>query len=484
MKSYLLTMTPLIAGILITLSLSAMRGTTAASARRLDRASLILSLISLILPAILLVTLIPGTRLFGGSLLFTESGRAFAAVFFVLTAFILLLTHGYFQKIHVHSTDWRLIVLCMALGAFHLIFANDLPTIFVAFQLVSVPTYALIGLSRSDRRSNEAGMKYLILGLVTGAFFLLGISFLYGATGAINLTEIRTQLFTPFDAPAGDSPVGVLRDLGIIAMILFFTALFFKTATAPFHSYLLDVYQGSSFAAMVIVAGPAKVAYFALLSRLLHGPFADFAEVWQPLIAVGAVLSFAFGGLQGLAQTNLKRILACSSVINTGFIILAIAFADSQVVAFYLLAYGLMTIALLGFLLTLGRQSADIDTLADVAGLGKRKPPVAVGLTITLLSFAGIPLTAGFLSKLFVLLGVFENNVSFAAIVAGLGVIGSALAAYFYFAVIRAIWFHSEAPDIPAEAGGEDSRWNYRLVAWLAVALIVLLGVYPFPLIR
>ncbi|MEQ9364055.1 MAG: proton-conducting transporter membrane subunit, partial [Leptospirales bacterium] len=353
MKSYLLTMTPLIGGILSVLVVSAFSAGKSGRDGRRDHVSLWISIAALLLPAIFMITLIPGTRLFGGSLLITESARYFAFVYLILTALILLLTDGYFAKIQVNGTDWRLIVLCMSLGALHLFFANDLPTLFVSFQLVSIPTYALVGFTRIDRRSNEAGMKYLILGLMTGALMLLGVSFLYGATGEINLSAIRDALLVPFDRipePGGNS----LRGLGLAAMILIFVSLFFKTATAPFHSYLLDVYQGSSFAAMAIIAVPAKVAYFALLSRLVEGPFLEVEAVWKPLIAVGAVLSFAFGGLQGLAQSNLKRILACSSVINTGFIILAIAFAPPAVVWFYLFAYGLMTIALLAFWMYLG----------------------------------------------------------------------------------------------------------------------------------
>jgi NADH-quinone oxidoreductase subunit N len=478
-------MTPLIGGILSVLVVSAFSAGKSGRDGRRDHVSLWISIAALLLPAIFMITLIPGTRLFGGSLLITESARYFAFVYLILTALILLLTDGYFAKIQVNGTDWRLIVLCMSLGALHLFFANDLPTLFVSFQLVSIPTYALVGFTRIDRRSNEAGMKYLILGLMTGALMLLGVSFLYGATGEINLSAIRDALLVPFDRipePGGNS----LRGLGLAAMILIFVSLFFKTATAPFHSYLLDVYQGSSFAAMAIIAVPAKVAYFALLSRLVEGPFLEFEAVWKPLIAVGAVLSFAFGGLQGLAQSNLKRILACSSVINTGFIILAIAFAPPAVVWFYLFAYGLMTIALLAFWMYLGYEYADMDTSADLNGLGRRDPLTATGLTIALLSFAGIPLTAGFIAKFSVLLGVFRDADagSLATTITTLGVLGSVLSAYFYFGLIRSIWFRAEGPAAPAAAGGRDQRWNYAVVAWLAVAMLILLGVYPFPLLQ
>ncbi len=485
MKSYLLTMTPLIAGILIVLTASALGADKRANHTRRDRISLWVSVAALLLPALFMITLIPGTRLFGGSLLVTESARYFALVYLLLTAMILLLTEGYFAKIQVNGTDWRLIVLCMSLGALHLFFANDLPTLFVAFQLVSIPTYALVGFTRIDRRSNEAGMKYLILGLMTGALMLLGVSFLYGATGEINLSAIRDALFRPFDGPAAAGTPD-LRGLGLAAMILIFVSLFFKTAAAPFHSYLLDVYQGSSFAAMAIVAVPAKIAYFALLSKLIHGPFLEFEAVWEPLIAVVAVFSFAFGGLQGLAQSNLKRILACSSVINSGFIILAIAFTPAPVVWYYLFAYGLMAIALLAFWMFLGYAYADMDTSADLNGLGRRDPLTAVGLTAALLSLAGVPLTAGFIAKFSVLLGVFRSDtaVDLTNIVTTLGVLGSVLAAYFYFDLIRSIWFRQAAAPVPAAAGASDRRRNYAFIAWLAVALLILLGVYPFPLMQ
>ena len=482
MKSYFVFIIPLVAGILIVLVASALAAGAPEQKRRFyNRVTLWTSIVVLLLSALLTLPLIPGTRLFGDSFLVTGTARSFAVVFLLLTALVVLLTDGYFAKVHVNGNDWRLIVLCMSLGAVHLIFANNLPTFFMAFQLVSIPTYALVGFARIDRRSNEAGMKYLILGLLTGALLLLGLSLLYGATGEIEFTAMRAKLMA---AGADDGS----RHLAIVAMVLVCTAFFFKIAAAPFHSYLLDVYQGSNFAATLLVAVPAKIVYFAAVWRLLDGPLLAFDEIYRPVCALVALLSFFAGGVQGLTQNNLKRILACSAVLNAGFLLLAIVFAQPAVLTYYLLAYGLMNIALIAFWMALGRRHADADTLADLDGLATRDRSLALGMTVVLLSFAGIPLTAGFLSKFLVIFAVFEQALSGPSAdvqvwVAVLGIFASVLAAFFYFRMIRHIWFRHAAPQIPAAAGPADRRWTYMLVGWLAAILLLVLGVWPLPLL-
>lgn len=476
MNSYLLAQAPLLFAVLAVLVISG------AKPFRPDRISLWVSIVGLVLSAALLVVLVPGSEAFGGSFVVTMAGKYFAFVLLLLTALVMLLTHGYFEKTHIYGTDWRLIVLCIVLGGFHVAFAGDLATLFLAFQLVSLPAYALTGFSRFDARSNEAGMKYLILGLLSTAFLLFGFAFLYGASGETNLAAMQAKLFQPFGTGTG----APYADLARIGLLFVLAALFFKTAAAPFHTYLLDVYQGSSFAAVAVIGVLAKVAYFAALLRLLHGPLAGHADLWRPALAGAAVLSFVFGGLQGLAQHNLKRILACSSVINTGFLLLAIAYAEARVVAFYLFVYGAMTIALLAFWMRLGTRRADVDTLDDLRGLGRRHPWLATGLSITLLSLAGVPLTAGFVSKFFVVFAVFRNafldapaaGPASGPVAAVLGVLGSVLAAYFYFGVVRTMWFRPETTDQPTD-GELDARWNYTATAIIALAVIVILGVRP-----
>lgn len=467
MNSYLISQIPLIAGITVLLVLSALK-----RPGRSQSSSLWVAVAALLLSALLIAVLVPGHKFFGGAISVTSGAKEFAFVYLLLTAGVMLLTHGYFARVHVDDTDWRLIVLCSTLGGVSLIFAGNLPTLFIAFQLVSIPTYALAGLSRRDHRSNEAGMKYLLLGAVAGALLLFGVSLLYGATGFMELSRIHTALVVH----SGAGYTG----LALVALVLILAALLFKTASAPFHGYLLDVYQGSSFAAAAVIAVPAKVAYFGIMYRLLQdGPFYAFADYWRPVLLGVAVLSFAFGGLQGIAQTNLKRILACSSVLNAGFILLAVGFAGARSAAFYLFVYGLMTVTIIALWLRLGTRHADVDTIDDLEGLGQRRPRNAALMSVALLSFAGIPPTAGFFSKFLVVFAVFQTSssqmlaVNVAVVV---GVIGTVLAAFFYFGLLRAVWFRPDGGTAPAET---DRRWNYGAVAILGTALLVLLGLFP-----
>ncbi len=476
MNSYLISQLPLIAGIAVLLVLSALK-----RPGRSESASLWVSMVTLLTGALFIALLVPGHKFFGGAISITSGAKEFAFVYLLLTAMVMLLSHGYFAKVHVDDTDWRLIVLCSTLGGLSLIFAGNLPTLFIAFQLVSIPTYALAGFSRRDRRSNEAGMKYLLLGAVAGALLLFGVSLLYGSTGFIELSRIHAVLVT--------SGTVSYPGLALAALVLMLAALFFKTAAAPFHGYLLDVYQGSSFAATAVIAVPAKVAYFAMMYRLLQdGPFYAFADYWRPVLLGAAVLSFLFGGLQGIAQTNLKRILACSSVLNAGFILLAVGFAGAQTAAFYLFVYGLMTLTIIALWLRLGTRHADLDSIEDLEGLGRRRGRNAVLMSIALLSFAGIPPTAGFFSKFLVVFAVFQTSssgmlavpVSLALVI---GVLGTVVAAFFYFGLLRAIWFRPGAVSAVRlnedETPESDRRWNYGAVALLGTALLILLGFFP-----
>lgn len=455
MSPYLLSQLPLVVGLFALVGLSSLRPW------KNDRASAYLA-IGAIFVTLYYVWLLPvGAEYFGGSIRITIAGKAVACIALIFIAVALWLSDGYLEKVHAHPVDWRTLQIILAAGAVNLAFAGDLATLFIAFEIVSILSYAIVGFSRFDLRSNEAGVKYLILGALASGLFLFGLSFLFGATGETSLVAISEKLRTV---------QGPYLILGRTALALILAALLFKVAAAPFHGWLLDIYQGSSYAALAVVGAPVKVAVFGLLAQFLLGPFAAFADLWRPALAILALLSFLIGGVRGLTQTSLKRILACSAIVNTGFVLLAIAFAPETTLIFYLVVYGAGVQTFAAFMMRLGSREADVDTLDDLNGLGQSLPALGVGLTVLLLSYGGFPPGAGFAAKFVALLGTFQGAIAAGSVlyaIAGAGgAIASVLAIYFYFQMARRIWF-SDAPSVGVT---RDARWNYALVAGLGAA--------------
>lgn len=434
--------------------------------------SLILSVTG-VAATIVMTGLIPEGRYFGGAILVTAPGKMLAYLILGFTGLALVSTAGYLEKIHVPECEWRLTVLFITLGALNLCFAEDLITIFVAFELLSIPAYALVGFSRRDGRSNEAGMKYLILGILGSAFFLLGIVLLYGASGQIFLTSIKESLAAA-QASAHADPGGIREmDYYRLALGAFLAALFFKLGVAPFHGWLFDIYKGSSYAALSIVGVAAKVAGFALTYRLLRGAFDPLRDTWMTLISLGAIASFLFGGIQGIRQDNVKRMLAASSVMSAGFVMLALG-GDERQFVFYLFTYAAATMAMVAAFQALGTRGADIDSVQDLSGLGTQLPLVAGILTLAVVSQAGVPLTAGFLAKFGVLYSVFQSPELLPRIAASAGVIGSVLSFYFYFRIVRVLWFEPEFAGVPRE-----TRIQYVLVAGTLAFALLFFGLLP-----
>jgi NADH-quinone oxidoreductase subunit N len=334
----------------------------------------------------------------------------------------------------------------------------------------------LAGFNFRDARANEAGMKYLLLGALSSVLFLLGLAFLYGATGSIHLAAIQNRIGGFILLGAGSELI-----LAKAALAFLLAALLFKIAAAPFHFWLPDVYQGSNLASLAFIAAPAKVALFGLVALLLWGPFAYLHETWKPLLLGAALLSAVFGNFQALSQRSLKRMLAFSSTVNAGFLLLALFLDSAGAFLFYLTAYGLTVIGVLAALMALGTRNADVEDTDDLRGLGGRHPWIAGAFTILLFSLAGIPLTAGFAAKFSVAADAFGPGFEpargfFPVLIASL-VLGLVSFA-FYFRIVRALWL-SPPLDL-SERGEPEPRapgFNPLFVAGLCVVLVLVFGV-------
>ena len=370
---------------------------------------------------------------FGGAIKATAIGKGLAIACCLLAALALFMVDGYLSKVRIHGLDWKMTVMASLLGMVHLVLAQDLATFFVSFELVSIPSYLLAGFSVRDPRSNQAGMKYLLLGMVGSVFFLLGISFLYGASGSIFLTDISEAIYR------GGSGQ---QSLALMSLVFFLIAFLFKTGAAPLHFWLPEVYQGSSYAALAVIASPAKLAVFGALYMLIQGPFSALDSYWKPALLLFALASVIFGNLQALTQTNLKRLFAFSSVLNAGFILLAIRSGAPGTSLYYLCAYGLMSSGIWAAFIALGTQVSDVDEFDDIQGVGKKHPALAIAITVILLSFAGIPLTMGFTAKFHVASDLLRGGEGLEALVL---LLVTVLSFFYYLRLVYLIWFSNES---------------------------------------
>ena len=366
-------------------------------------------------------------------------------------------------------------LLMFAIGGMLLFPAsNDLLTMFVALEVLSLPLYLLCGLARRRRLlSQEASLKYFLLGAFSSAFFLYGVALVYGYAGTVRLSGIADAVSA---APGNEAML-------LIGTALLVVGLLFKVGAAPFHSWTPDVYQGAPTAVTGFMAACTKVAAFGALLRVLYVGLGGLAWEWEPVIWGVAILTMAVGSVVALTQTDVKRMLAYSSVAHAGFILTGLVATDAlgqdgellgvSSVLFYLVAYGFSTIGAFA-VVTLVRDAAGEAThLSQWAGLARRSPLTAAVFTFFLAAFAGLPLTSGFTGKFAVFNAAWQAD---ARILVIIGVLLSAVAAFFYFRVVVLMYFSAPAPDGPSVV--VPSPLTTMTIA-LGAGVTLLLGVYP-----
>ncbi|MBW0018223.1 MAG: NADH-quinone oxidoreductase subunit NuoN [Mycobacterium sp.] len=349
--------------------------------------------------------------------------------------------------------------------------SNDLLTMFVALEVLSLPLYLMCGLARHRRLlSQEAAMKYFLLGAFSSAFFLYGVSLLYGATGTLSLTGIRDTL-----AAHGDT------SMALVGVALLSVGLLFKVGAVPFHSWIPDVYQGAPTPVTGFMAAATKVAAFGALLRVVYVALPPLHDQWRPVLWAIAILTMAVGTITAVNQTDVKRMLAYSSVAHVGFILIGVI-ADNpaglSATLFYLVAYSFSTVGAFAIVgLIRGADGVEDADLSHWAGLGQRSPIVGVMLSMFLLAFAGIPLTSGFISKFTVFKAAAQGGAVPLVIV---GVISSGVAAYFYVRVIVSMFFTEATDDTPHVV--EPGILSKAAIA-ICAAVTVVLGIVPQPLL-
>jgi len=376
------------------------------------------------------------------------------ALFFTVTicaAVILgaLLSDGYLRRERLEGPAYYVLMLLSASGGIFMAKANDLIIVFLGLEILSIALYVLAGYHRRRAQSQEAAIKYFVLGSFSSAFFLYGVALTYGATGSTNLLEIASFL-------RGQTvTTGVL--LGGFAFLL--VGLGFKVAAVPFHMWTPDVYQGSPTPVTGFMAAAAKAAGFAALLRIFASTFGEQRLDWQPIVWALAVLSLVVGSVLAVVQTDVKRMLAYSSISHAGYVLIGLQAASDRGVAgslFYLLAYTFLIVGSFAVVTLVSGSGDDRHGLDAYRGLAKRRPLLAVALTVFLLAQAGVPFTSGFLAKFYVILAAVESRSYALAVIAMLAAV---VAAFFYLRLIVVMYMAGEEPlagtvaDEPAAAG-------------------------------
>ncbi|WP_409328709.1 NADH-quinone oxidoreductase subunit NuoN [Trujillonella humicola] len=348
--------------------------------------------------------------------------------------------------------------------------ANDLLVMFIALEVLSFPLYLICGLARRRRLlSQEAAVKYFLLGAFASAFFLYGLALVYGATGSVRLSTISETVATEGD--------GVLLVLGLALLLV---GLMFKASVAPFHTWTPDVYQGAPTPVTAFMAACTKVAAFGAILRLLYVGFGTDEWTWRPLVYGIAIVSMVVGAVLGLTQTDLKRMLAYSSIAHAGFLLTGVigfdAAGDSpglSATMFYLLVYGLTTLGTFAVLTMVRDGDGEATHLSSWAGLAQRSPLVAAVMTLFLLALAGIPLTSGFTGKFAVFRAAIDGGAWPLVVVA---LLTSAVAAFFYLRVVVLMYFSEPAAEGPTV--GVPGLPTTVVLAVTAAATLVL-GIVP-----
>jgi NADH-quinone oxidoreductase subunit N len=391
------------------------------------------------------------------------------AIILGATLLALLISNGYLKRADLEGPEYFALMLCSATGMVLMTSANDLVTVFLSLEILSIALYVLAAFDRRHITSQEAGLKYFLLGSFSSAILLYGIALTYGGTGTTNLTGIAKYL-----AETTIIDDGVLL-LGIVFLLV---GLAFKVGAAPFHMWTPDVYQGSPTPVTTFMAAATKAAAFAAMLRILVGAFDLYRVDWRPAIAGLAIVSLLVGSIAALAQTDVKRMLAYSSIAHAGYILIGVQASTvkgTSAALFYIAVYALMVIGSFAVVLVVARDGDDRHSLAEYRGLASARPMLAGLLTLFLLAQAGVPLTAGFVAKLTVFSAAVDAGQYWLALI---GMLAAVIGAFVYLRIILTMYAPEEGEEAPA---GPRLRVDAGTGIALAVTAtaILLLGIIP-----
>jgi len=390
---------------------------------------------------------------------------SFASLFniiFLVGAFLMIAT----ARAFMHATKFFMaetfsLILFAIFSMMLLSMANELLTAFIALESASVAVYILVGINRYNVRASEALFKYLLLGSFSGAFFLLGIAFVYAQVGSTHLGAIHEYLSLHQD-----------NELIIVGGILMMITVLFKISAVPFGAWTLDVYDGASLPITAFMAGTFKIAIFSVALRILLVDYQGLADFFRPLLIIAAVITIIGGSLLTLAQQNIKRMLAASSIVHSGYLLIALSATTAAStsaapsIIFYLVAYFLSAIGAFGILSYISHWDTERTTYEDLKGFSHENPILAAMMSVFMLSFAGFPSTIGFLGKFYIFTSAIESGLMWLAL---LGVLAAFVSIYYYFKVIAMMYFYEQKQSY-------NLRFSFTPIVIAIVAIAVLWG--------
>ena len=379
---------------------------------------------------------------------------------YLLVFFVLIYSREYLQIRNIYRSEYFVLTLFGVTGMMIMASAAHFLTLYLGLELLSLTLYALVAFQRDSVPATEAAMKYFVLGALASGMLLYGMSMLYGATGSLEIAAVHK-------AVGSMSADNMILIFGLVFVIV---GLGFKLGAAPFHMWLPDVYHGAPTSVTLYLGTAPKLVAFALFMRLLVGGLEHLSAHWQQMLVILAILSLATGNIIAIAQTNIKRMLAYSTIAHMGFFLLGMLAAGPNGYAsalFYMLIYSVMSLGAFGMIIVLSRQGFEADNLDDFKGLNRRSPWLAFLMLLFMFSMAGVPPTAGFYAKLLVVQAVIEAGYLWLAVVA---VLFSVIGAYYYLRIVKLMYFDAPQDAAPLEAGGDVRAF----LSVNALALIVL----------
>ncbi len=384
---------------------------------------------------------------------------------------VFLYGRDYLRQRALLTGEFLLLSLFATLGLLVMASAGSLLVLYLGLEVLSLSSYALVALHRDNGDASEAAIKYFFLGALASGLLLYGMSLLYGLTASLDLSTVAQVVGE--HARAGD--FSALMGLALAMLVV---GIGFKLGIAPFHMWLPDVYHGAPTAVTAFLTTISKLAAFVLVVKLLAGAAAPLVQQWQQMLVVVTVLSLAVGNLVAIAQVNIKRMLAYSTISHMGFFLLGILANSPAGMAaslFYMITYALTGLAAFGMIMLLSRAGFEADRIEDFRGLNRRSPWLALVMMVILFSLAGVPPTVGFYAKLGVIRAVMQHDLLWLAIIA---VIFSVIGAFYYLRVIKAMYF-----DAPEEQPAISPALDVRVFMGVNGALLLGLGVFPAPLL-
>ena len=424
-----------------------------------------LAILSLLI-AVALVINQPYQSIYLNSYVIDEFSSLFKIMIFIGSIVTLVMFVSSREDLHINLYEFPILILFSTLGMMVMVSANDLLAMFIGLELQSLSLYVLAALNRNSLLSSEAGIKYFILGALSSGLLLFGISYIYGFSGNTNFNLIAVNYNS--------------ESLGLLIGIVFVLAgLAFKVSAVPFHMWTPDVYQGAPTPITAFFALAPKIAAMGLLVRFLFNSFGELYLDWQQIIFFISIASMMLAAFAAIAQTNIKRLMAYSSIGHIGYALIGVACVSSEglrSLLIYLMIYLVMNVSVFTVILSLKRNDAYFENISDLSGMYKNHPFTTILVALMMFSLAGIPPLAGFFGKFYIFVAALESNMVFLAVI---GIIASVISAFYYLRIVKIMYF-----DEPKEEFDGLNIRSLQVLFYPSSFLVILFFIYPAPIIQ